>query len=480
MNNEEIWKLLTCIDTYSQYEISNLGHIRNKRLKKIMSGCTLKDGVVVYTLRDKTNKKKNYKGHILVAKTFIPNPDHKQFVIHKNKLSDDNRVENLMWSTGIPKRGKNRKCFDPTFDDINDRPSLNQELDGEIWKNITSFEEYQISSYGRIKTKSGKITLGSRNKRSGYCSITMEPRNGKTVTRRVHCIVAEHFVNNPNNHQHIRHINGDVGNNHCSNLVWYSKVKDKVKNKPNTDIYGEEWRTMCYDEDPESEIEISNFGRIKMGEPTYGQKRSDGYMIVYFGCGDSRRIHRLVAQAFIPNPDGLPCVNHKDGNKSNNRTNNLEWCSHQQNSLHAFATGLSSNSTLMRAVAQYTRSGQLVKQFNAVRTAAQETGINYGNIGSCVSGARHTAGGYVWRYIDEISQKNEIPESITTTKGPGTGSAHKRQVIQFDLKTKEEITRFDSLKEAQEKTKINRLTISKCCRGQQRSSGGYGWKFSNP
>lgn len=61
-------------------------------------------------------------------------------------------------------------------------------------------------------------------------------------------------------------------------------------------------------------------------------------------CNESTRkektIHRLVAKAFIPNPEGLPCVNHIDGDKTNNHVSNLEWCSYRDNTLHAMATGL--------------------------------------------------------------------------------------------------------------------------------------------
>ena len=54
----------------------------------------------------------------------------------------------------------------------------------------------------------------------------------------------------------------------------------------------------------------------------------------------NRNIHRVIAETFIPNPNNLPCVNHKDGNKQNNRVDNLEWCTHSENTLHSFRTGL--------------------------------------------------------------------------------------------------------------------------------------------
>lgn len=100
--------------------------------------------------------------------------------------------------------------------------------------------------------------------------------------------------------------------------------------------------------------EISNTGIVKsmpkvigrrMKEETFLKSRIStyGYLMVTLcknGKSFNASVHRLIAEAFIPNPDNLPCVNHKDGNKLNNAVENLEWCTYKENNIHAYKTGL--------------------------------------------------------------------------------------------------------------------------------------------
>jgi hypothetical protein len=86
---------------------------------------------------------------------------------------------------------------------------------------------------------------------------------------------------------------------------------------------------------------ISNYGKIiipKTGKQKFSQRKEDGYEVVTFQFKQKKkrfRVHRLVAQSFIPNPDNKTMINHIDGDKLNNRADNLEWCTHVENMEHA-------------------------------------------------------------------------------------------------------------------------------------------------
>lgn len=113
------------------------------------------------------------------------------------------------------------------------------------------------------------------------------------------------------------------------------------------------------------------------------------------GVQKTVRVHRLVAEAFVPNPTGLCDVNHIDGNKQNNRADNLEWTDKSGNALHSYRIGLHGTT----AVAAYTQDGKLCKTFPSVKEAMSFCGVTYNaGISRCLRGKAPTAHGFVWKY----------------------------------------------------------------------------------
>jgi hypothetical protein len=116
------------------------------------------------------------------------------------------------------------------------------------------------------------------------------------------------------------------------------------------------------------------------------------------GTGTHYLVHRLVAEAFIPNPIGYECVNHKDGNKLNNDASNLEWCDASHNMRHAYRHNLVHQAT--KKVIQLTKDSRKVKEWNSIEDASKHLGISHGNIVTvCKQNTnRKYAGGFIWRY----------------------------------------------------------------------------------
>lgn len=159
--------------------------------------------------------------------------------------------------------------------------------------------------------------------------------------------------------------------------------------------------------------QVSNLGRIKSlyrnGLVLRGSVNNSGYRIVMLYKGGKHKnflIHRLVAQTFIPNPEHLLQVNHKDENKSNNSVNNLEWCTNRYNNLYhdkAKRTGIKEG----KPVAQYTLSGKLIKVWRSSHEA-EKAGYHARHIGECCSGKIKTHQGYIWRF----ALGNKVPDVI--------------------------------------------------------------------
>lgn len=143
--------------------------------------------------------------------------------------------------------------------------------------------------------------------------------------------------------------------------------------------------------------EVSDLGRVRNKKTKrilrLGSDGRKGYLHVDL-CKDGehnfKRIHRLVAEAFIPNPLNLQQINHIDENKTNNCVDNLEWCTNQYNAEYSKA----------KPVNQYSLDGIYVATYKSTKEAERQTGINQGNIVQCCKGKLKTSGGFIWKYVN--------------------------------------------------------------------------------
>ena len=159
--------------------------------------------------------------------------------------------------------------------------------------------------------------------------------------------------------------------------------------------------------DYEEHYQVSNCGRIKSIK--FGKEKilklikdKDGYLQVTLcknGIQKNYKVHRLVAEAFLPNPDNLPQVNHKDENKLNNNVDNLEWCTNEYNI--NYGTGIERRSKKRsKPVLQYDLNLNLIKEWISVNDAGRN-GYNQVHVSECCRGKRKYHKDCIWRYKNE-------------------------------------------------------------------------------
>lgn len=224
-------------------------------------------------------------------------------------------------------------------------------------------------------------------------------------------------------------------------------------------------------------ILISNLGNMMSpwGEPRKATVNDRGYYIFNVsGHIKNQRLHRAVAELFLPNPDPglLTDVNHKDGDKANNAVSNLEWCTRSENIQHAYNTGLreqpkgevSPNAKITLEQAQWIYDNyQVIDGKSNGTQLAKQFGITSITVRAIITG-KSGDGRPQW---ENIVRNRDIPK-LTHTGGT-------RKVAQIDIVTGEVIATFNTIKEGIEKTGIK--TISQCASGHAKTAGGYGWKY---
>lgn len=203
----------------------------------------------------------------------------------------------------------------------------------------------------------------------------------------------------------------------------------------------------------EGEYAISTKGRvrnIKTGRILGGAYDGSGYKQVTLKH-KTYKIHRLVALAFLPNPDNLPQVNHKNEKKDDNNVGNLEWCSASYN------TNYSSHKRSCK-VKQLTKDGKLIRIWDSLSQIEHELGYKNGSISNVCKGMRRYVYGFKWQYVNPSSQR-----------------VKNRKVIAY--KGSEQIGEFPSAKKASEALGLESRSIYYCLSGRLKSNKGFTFKY---
>lgn len=205
------------------------------------------------------------------------------------------------------------------------------------------------------------------------------------------------------------------------------KVMEEKQHKNTTaDQQNEVWKDVV---GYEGLYRISNKGTVcrlyKNGKVNFMTPRIlNGYWRVKLCNGNTQKeyfLHRLIAQAFIPNPDNKPEINHINGIKTDNRIENLEWVTRSENAIHATKTGLLKYSEYRYNRARDINSKPVMcvetrKIYVSCTEAGKDIKTDAAHIGECISGKRSTAGGYHWKLVSIIDAYNSTRKALEIIK----------------------------------------------------------------
>ena len=218
----------------------------------------------------------------------------------------------------------------------------------------------------------------------------------------------------------------------------------------------EEWRPV---KGYEGLYEVSNMGLVKSLHASQSrilkQGTSHGYMLVNLckdGICNMKQVHRLVATAFIRNPNNYEVVNHKDGNKKNNTVDNLEWCTQRYNIRHACRNGLMNVDAPKKSVILYKRCGE----YDSITEAAEALGVSRQSLSRAIH-KNISIHGFVGVIEKDTDVRYGVKINIYNDK------------LEF-------LGQVPSVSAAARFTKVSVKMVTKCCR-KKVFSKGYTFRF---
>lgn len=225
-----------------------------------------------------------------------------------------------------------------------------------------------------------------------------------------------------------------------------------------------------YFEGVETDYSVSTEGVVRKDTTNYilSQSSQQDYKFVTLliaGKQKRMRVHRMVAETFLDNPEKKPYVNHINGNRGDNNIENLEWVTPSENTQHAVETGLFVSGRA-RPVIQYSLDGMQMATFESASEAARQTGGSQSKITMCCRRQRQTANDYQWRYYDDVQDVTKIEKKFITGK----------KVAQCD-ENGNILAIFPSFKEAARAVDGTSSAISRVCSGMNIRHKGYKWKL---
>lgn len=349
MTDNEVWKDIL---NYENYQVSNLGNVCNKNTGRILKQAN-KGGY--YSVGLSCIKTKSYAVHQLVAQAFIENPEKKPQVNHIDKNGLNNNLKNLEWAT-------NKENSIHRSNGV--KQTTNQNL--KIWRiDIKSNEK--LEKYNSIEEASKWII--SQNLALNFNSIR------SSISYSIRGIYKSSY-----------------------GFKWQKIEYEHLEN--------ELWKEIIIENEDTSGYFISSLGRFKNKKAVIMENykpHHSGY--IYIRVNKKKyALHRLVAMMFLSNLDNKPFVNHKDGNKINNRLDNLEFVTCSENNFHAHKEGLTKGHR--RKIIQYDLSMNEIKKFDTIKDASQILHISLSCIKDVLKEKQKSSKGFIFKYLEE--NKNNL------------------------------------------------------------------------